>query len=111
MARSRNGGAKRRVVARHLRSGDDPLLKALTYENDWVAKHFGDLIKQYPRKIVAVVNHSVAGVGETGDQAIEVAKQKFPKAIPLLVSVPAEEDMKCVVLFFRTPGLAPISIR
>lgn len=111
MGRNRNGKAKAKIAPPRTRPPGDPLLRALTYENDWVARHFGDLVKNYPQKIVAVVEHAVAGVGATGDEALAVAKEKFPSAIPLLVSVPAEEDMKCVVLFSRTPGSAPTSTR
>lgn len=109
MGRRRNGRRKA-ATAQNTRPLDS-LTRALTYENKWVVAHFGDLVKQYPHKIVAVVDHAVAGVGATADEAISTAEKKHPSAIPLLVSVPSEEDIKCFVLLSRTPSLAPIRIR
>lgn len=54
-------------------------------DSRWAHQNFGELQKKYTNKWVAVVNKKVAGVGENGDIAREIAKKKTGvKEIPVV---------------------------
>ncbi|MBI2889270.1 MAG: hypothetical protein HYY13_00640 [Nitrospirae bacterium] len=97
MATRRNGRTKKRASRKRACRAKDPLTIALTVENEWVSRHYDRLVRQYPRKIVAISHRQVAGVGETGDEALALAREKYPNALPLLVRVPSPEDLVCVL--------------
>lgn len=93
----RNG--KRRPLKRPGTGGlaKDPVTATLMGDGAWATQHLDDFVKQHPRKILAVVNRQVAGVGDTADEAIAQARQKFPNALPFLCLVPSKEDLVCVL--------------
>ena len=69
-------------------------------ENDnkdflWLNNHTPELQEKYAGKWIAIVNQSVAGIGETATEAYSQAKKKHPNVNPLLDVVPTEE---CLIL-------------
>jgi Family of unknown function (DUF5678) len=63
----------------------------------WIVEHFSDLVTDYPGKYIAVVNQSLAAVGESGPEVEAKAREIDPNKIPSVLRVPREEDMACLL--------------
>lgn len=58
-------------------------------DNDlFVEKNLEKLVKKYPRQRVVICQGEVF----TGENAVEKAKKRYPKAIPLSMPVPGPEE-------------------
>ena len=61
------------------------LSKRFWIDSRWAHQHLGELQEKYTNKWVAVVNKKVAGVGDSGDIAREIAKKRTGiKDIPVV---------------------------
>ena len=61
------------------------LPKRFWEDSKWGHKHYIELQDKYTNKWVAIVNKEVAGVGENGDIAREIARKKTGvKEIPVV---------------------------
>lgn len=61
------------------------LPKRFWEDKKWAHKHIDELQQKYTNKWVAIVNKEVAGVGEDGDIAREIAiKKTGVKEIPVI---------------------------
>lgn len=71
-------------------------LELQEYDN-WLAEHFEDLVIEYPRKSIAVVNDQIVAVGESEKEVDCLARNKYPHATPFVFTVPSEEDLVCLL--------------
>ena len=69
----------------------------------WIVEHFSELVTKYAGKYVAVVNETLAAVGESRREVETKAREIEPKKIPSVLRVPREEDMVCLLSSFLTP--------
>ena len=65
--------------------------------DDWYTKHFQELVEKYPHKAIAVVKGQIVAVGDSEREVDRQAKQQYPNEIPLVVTVPSEEDLVCLL--------------
>ena len=63
----------------------------------WIVEHFSELVTKYAGKYVAVVNETLAAVGDSGKEVEDKARQSAPDKIPSVLRVPREEDMACLL--------------
>ncbi len=60
-----------------------------TLDNDaFVGEKLEELVKKYPRQHIIICNEEIF----TGENAIQKARQKYPKLIPMSFTVPAPEE-------------------
>jgi len=57
-------------------------------DNEWVHKHFDELVKQYPGKLVAVLYEKVVDSDTSFAELAKRIESKFPLARPTIISVP-----------------------
>lgn len=58
-------------------------------DNDlFVQKNFEKLVKKYPHRRIVICQGEIF----TGDDAVDNAREKYPKAIPLWFHVPGSEN-------------------
>jgi len=65
--------------------------------NDWMVKHYENMVKEYPRKAIAVVDEEIVAIGETEKEVDEIARKKYPDKIPFVTKLPSEEDFICLL--------------
>lgn len=65
--------------------------------NDWMVKHYEKVVKEYPRKAIAVVDEEIVAIGETEKEVDEIARIKYPDKIPFVKKLPSEEDFICLL--------------
>ena len=65
--------------------------------DDWLAQHFEEVVAKYSRRSIAVVNDEIVAVGDTEKAVQQSAREKYPDAIPFVFTVPAEEDLVCLL--------------
>jgi hypothetical protein len=65
--------------------------------NDWYTRLFEELVEKYPGKAVAIVNGEIVEVGETEVEVDRLARRRFPGEIPLVVTVPTEDELVCLL--------------
>jgi len=63
----------------------------------WYADHFKELVRKYGGKAIAVMDGDVVAVADTEKEADEMARRLKPEAIPLVLSVPTEEELLCLL--------------
>lgn len=66
------------------------------YDN-WLAEHFEELVVEYARKAIAVVDDRIVAVGDTEKEVDRAAREKYPEALPFVFTVPSEEDLVCLL--------------
>ena len=65
--------------------------------NQWYTEHFEELVEKYGGKSIAVVNEKIIAVADTEREADRLAKESHPDAVPLVLSIPMEEELVCLL--------------
>lgn len=65
--------------------------------NDWMVKHYEQLVKEYPHKAIAVVGDEIVAIGKTEKEVDQIAREKYPDKIPFVTTLPSEEDFVCLL--------------
>lgn len=65
--------------------------------DEWYTAHFGELVRQYPGRAIAVVAGEIVAVADTEQEADCVARDKYPAAISLVLTIPTEEELVCLL--------------
>jgi len=65
--------------------------------DDWLAQHFEEVVTKYSKRSIAVVNDEIVAVGDTEKEVEQSAREKYPDVIPFVFTVPAEEDLVCLL--------------
>jgi hypothetical protein len=65
----------------------------MTKDQEWVVKHFEELVEKYGGKFVAVSNEEIAAVGDSSKLVDDIAREKYPHIIPSVIHVPREENL------------------
>ncbi len=63
----------------------------------WYSEHFEELVKKYAGKAIAVVNGEIVAVAGTQKEADRLAREKHPESVPLVLSIPTEEELVCLL--------------
>jgi FixJ family two-component response regulator len=66
----------------------DPDARKVDHDAKWVHDHLGELMKQYPGRLIAVLDAKVVGDAKTYEELSEELKDKFPLAKPTIISIP-----------------------
>lgn len=66
------------------------------YDN-WLSEHFEELVNEYPKKVIAVIDDEVIAVGENEKELDRLVRKKYPDATPFIFTVPSEEDLVCLL--------------
>jgi imidazolonepropionase-like amidohydrolase len=65
--------------------------------DDWYTSHFQELVEKYPGKAVAIVDGKIVAVGDREERVDQEARQHHPGKSPLVVTVPTEEELICLL--------------
>lgn len=71
--------------------------KELQEYDDWLAKHFEEIVDEYAGKSIAVVNDEIVAVGDNEKEVDRFARDRYPQANPFVFTVPSEEDLVCLL--------------
>lgn len=63
----------------------------------WYTEHFDELVDKYPGKTIAVVNEKIVAIEETEKMAYQIAQQFHPDSTPLVVYIPINEELECLL--------------
>jgi len=63
----------------------------------WYSEHFEELVKKYAGKAIAVVDGEIVAVAKTEKEADQLAREKHPEAVPLVLAIPMEEELVCLL--------------
>ncbi|MBE0477852.1 hypothetical protein IBX65_01875, partial [Candidatus Aerophobetes bacterium] len=63
----------------------------MTKDQEWIVNHFEEIVNEYGGKYIAVVKETLVAVGDSPKEVDEIARKKFPGAIPSVMHVPKEE--------------------
>lgn len=70
-------------------------MKRKILDNDsFVRKNFGKLVKKYPRQRIVICRGEIF----TGEDAVNEARKKYPKSIPMSLPVPAKEEFSHILI-------------
>jgi hypothetical protein len=64
---------------------------------EWLEKHFEELVINYPHKAIAVVGEDIVVIGESEKEVDIKAREMFPHEIPFVITIPSEEDLICLL--------------
>ncbi|MEA3417654.1 MAG: DUF5678 domain-containing protein [Thermodesulfobacteriota bacterium] len=65
--------------------------------DSWYAAHFEELVREYACKAIAVVEGKVVAVADTEKEADQLARELYPGATALVLSIPMEEELVCLL--------------
>jgi hypothetical protein len=65
--------------------------------DEWYAAHFEELVSKHAGKAIAVVAGEIVAVADTERGADRLAREKHPDAIPLVLAIPTEEELVCLL--------------
>ena len=65
-------------------------------DEEWIRKHFEELVDNYAGKFVAVSNEELFE-GKSYKEAREAAMKKYPAVNPSIIQVPRAEDLICLL--------------
>ncbi|MFH2032403.1 MAG: DUF5678 domain-containing protein [Bacteroidota bacterium] len=71
--------------------------KTLKKYDDWVTKHFEEIVEKYSRKTIIIYNDEILFVADTSKEAYQYVKEHFPGEKPLVFTVPDKEDFVCLL--------------
>ena len=63
----------------------------------WYADHFEELVEQFAGKAIAVVGEEIVAVADTEKEADRIARERNPDAVPLVLAIPTEEELVCLL--------------
>ncbi len=69
----------------------------MTKDQEWIVKHFEELVDKYGGKFIAVSNEEIVAVGDSSKAVDTEARQKCPDIIPSVIHVPREENLTCIL--------------
>lgn len=72
----------------------EPDLEAL---DEWYAAHFEELVSEHAGKVIAMVAGEIVAVTDTEQEADRLAREKHPGVIPLVLAIPTEEELVCLL--------------
>lgn len=70
----------------------------LRKEDQWINRHFEELVDTYAGRYVAVVGEKVASIGSTPWEVEEEAKKKYPSSRPSVLKVPRPQDFISILV-------------
>ena len=65
--------------------------------DDWLADHIGELVTQYPSKVVVIYEGRVVFATGSGTDAYRWVRVEGLKSMPLVFRVPREEDVHSIL--------------
>ena len=71
--------------------------KVLMDYDRWVAKHFDEMVKKYPHKVIAVYRGKLIAVGDSYKEVYEAARRQGISECPLAMEVPTVEDLEAIL--------------
>ena len=74
----------------------EKVLNIEKYE-EWLERHFEELITKYPHKAIAAVGDEIVAIGESEKEVDRKAREMFPEETPFVMTVPSEEDLICLL--------------
>jgi hypothetical protein len=72
--------------------------------DSWYAAHFEELVREYAGKAIAVVEGKIAAVADTEKEADRFARKTHPEVVPLVLAIPMEEELVCLLQHTATSG-------
>ena len=75
--------------------GIDP--KVLAAYDQWVTKHFEELVNKYAGKYIAVYRNKLVAVGDSYKEVWEAAEEQGIEEPPLTMQVPGIEDLEAIL--------------
>jgi len=65
--------------------------------DQWYSDHFEELVQKYGGRCIAVVKEKIVGVADTEREAAGLAREAQPDVVPLVLSIPLEEELVCLL--------------
>lgn len=65
--------------------------------DQWYSDHFEELVQKYGGKSIAVVEEKIVAVADTEREAARLARESQPDVVPLVLSIPLEEELVCLL--------------
>ena len=65
--------------------------------DEWYAAHFEELVREHAGKAIAVVAGEIVVVTDTEREADRAAREKYPGAVPFVLTIPTEEELVCLL--------------
>lgn len=69
----------------------------MTKDQAWIQGHFGELVKNYSGRYIAVVNEAIVASGASLKDVDAIARKRFPKVTPSILKVPKEQEISCLL--------------
>jgi len=76
-------------------NGIDP--EVLMDYDRWVKKHLDEMVRKYPRKVIAVYRGKLVAVGDSYKDVFAAARAQGITEQPFAMEIPAPEDFEAIL--------------
>jgi hypothetical protein len=70
-------------------------------DDEWLKSHLEEIVNQYARKLIAILDRRVVSVGKSIEEAQSVVAEKYLVRVPLVFEVPSPEEFECLLSSMR----------
>jgi len=77
---------------------------AIELEKDdrWLKEHLEQLVRKYPRKVIAILNEQIVAVGDSVPEVWKAFEEKHPDRVPMIFQIPTPADFQCALKLSTT---------
>jgi hypothetical protein len=65
--------------------------------DEWYTTHFEELVSKHAGKAIAMVAGEIVAIASTEREADRRARETHPHAVPLVLAIPTEEELVCLL--------------
>ena len=73
--------------------GVEELAEILQKHDDFLAKHYNELIEKYPGKVVAIEDSQVIAVGDNHIEVYRSCRKEGQRVAPMVLDIPHPDDL------------------
>jgi len=73
------------------------LAEELDKDDEWLKRHLEELVKEHPRKVIAVLDQRIVAMGDSILEVWRIAEERYPDRAPLIFQIPTPEEFQCAL--------------
>jgi len=66
-------------------------------DDEWLKSHLEEIVDRYARKVIAILDQEIVGVGESISDVQQKVTKQYPARVPLVFEVPSREEFTCLL--------------
>lgn len=69
----------------------------LEKDDKWLKEHLEELVKKYPRKVIAILDQQIVAIGDSIPEVWKAFEEKHADRVPMIFQIPTPADFQCAL--------------